>query len=436
MLSKGIDKSNFLNKSILIISIIIVFILNNFPSTFSMKTVAIFVLIVDLYPIFKYRKNIYLSFVFIVMFYFDYSFIISKYLIGTSTLQTAYSQITNIKSYILNISLVFYFHATTLLFLNYNKKIDNYEVFITNNNENNKFLLFIYTLIIAFIIIDYLFVHLFNFSRTYYEYLLVLFVISFYYARNNKAFRKILFILMIISTITSVIHGARVISLQPMIAYFFIFYADKINFKKLILIFIIVIIFFTFAGLYGDFKDYGYDLKQLNVEYLLETIEKRKISLDTSISSYWTGMTIVESSNKITYTERIGNFVKYLTEYTILGTKANYEQLFDISHRYYIHYNGGYITSYFYYWLDVFGIFILGIYVSYFMNIILKLNKDTSDLKKIISIYFIASIPRWYLYFPTPLFRGLLLLIIIFYVTSKLLAIKRKDKANNNMEGN
>ena len=95
-----------------------------------------------------------------------------------------------------------------------------------------------------------------------YEYLLIFFVFGFYYSKktNNKLFRNILFIIMLISTAINMYEGARIISLQPIIAYFFIWYENKIDSKKIFLVFVIGIIVFTAFGLYGDYLDYGLDI--------------------------------------------------------------------------------------------------------------------------------------------------------------------------------
>ena len=227
---------------------------------------------------------------------------------------------------------------------------------------------------------------------------------------------------MIISTVVNMYQGARVISLQPMIAYFFVFYDDLINYKKLIISFIIVILIFTFFGLYGDMLDSGISLKQLTFSYLIDNLLARKFTLDTSIAAYWSGLTFIECTNFIPLHDRITNFLQFLTSYLLFGAKSGYKDVYNISREYYLHYNGGFISSYFYYWLSWPGVILVSIYVGKILK--LFLYKDDNEFKKIFKIYVVATIPRWYLYYPTALFRGTFIFIILYILFSKMLNAK------------
>ena len=203
---------------------------------------------------------------------------------------------------------------------------------------------------------------------------------------------------------------------------------EKINWKNISIAFIFVVIVFTIFGLYGDYKDFGYDLSTLNSSVVIKTFSDRKFSLDTAISSYWTGLTYIEISNIIPFSQRILNFIEYITIYAIKGTSSSYVQLYDFSRRYYVHYYGGYISSYFYYWFGWSGIFIIGLYIGKLMNLAGRLNKDFSDFSKLLTVYFISTLPRWYLYYPVTLFRGMLIFIVFYFVFNYGLDIIYKKK--------
>ncbi len=425
-------KTNYL-KGVLIFTLIFFVLIINYLSIDCKNFIGILVLIVDIYSIIRYKKNNMLLFVFLALTYFDYSFLISKYLSTTSNLTSVYEQLKYSNSLMISVSLVFIFHLILLLFIDSKKCINSDNTYVFNEIVNNsKKYILVLTLITAAIIIvlfDYFFLHLLSFSRAMYEYLLIFFVFGFYYSKktNNKLFRNILFIIMLISTAINMYEGARIISLQPIIAYFFIWYENKIDSKKIFLVFVIGIIVFTAFGLYGDYLDYGLDISNLNSKVIIDTFLDRKFSLDTSISSYWTGLTYIELTNIIPFSDRISNFIQYITIYALKGTSSSYEQLYFLSRKYYVHYYGGYITSYFYYWFGWFGVFIIGLYIGKLMKLTSKLNPSSSDFQKLLVIYFVATLPRWYLYYPVTLFRGMLIFIIIYVIFNILLG----NKANN-----
>lgn len=422
---------NFIEKLLFIILILIVLSMN-FLKIGNPILIGILIIIFDFYRVVKYKDNYYLFFLFICIMYFDYSFLISKYFSTTPTLVDVYKQIAYSNTKMIGVSILLIFHLFTTLFIdeNYEESNNLNDIFFVDFSKKRLIQIIILTLLIFVVLLDYFVFHFLSATRTIYEYLLIPFVFGFYYTKqtNSIFYRNVLFMLMLFSTIVNMWQGARVISLQPMIAYLFIWHGKKINWKNISIAFIFVVIVFTIFGLYGDYKDFGYDLSTLNSSVVIKTFSDRKFSLDTAISSYWTGLTYIEISNIIPFSQRILNFIEYITIYAIKGTSSSYVQLYDFSRRYYVHYYGGYISSYFYYWFGWSGIFIIGLYIGKLMNLAGRLNKDFSDFSKLLTVYFISTLPRWYLYYPVTLFRGMLIFIVFYFVFNYGLDIIYKKK--------
>ena len=416
----------FIEKLILLfcVSLVLIFSINNL---YYSNLIAYMVLIINLYGLIKSRKNPLIFFLFLARFYFDYSIIISKYISTTPNFALFFQNYATDKSMFVGISSLFVFHATLLLFLKENvfkynallfEKTDKLKEINVKHSKANLFILLL-ILSIAFILVDYLFIHLLPIKRTIYEYLLIPFIVAIYFSKNKPYFRKIILFLIIISTAVNMINGGRIVSLQPILAYFFIIFYEKISTKKIVLFTIFGIIFFTIAGLYGDILVEKGNIKTLTPEKIIETFSERKFALDTSISSYWTGTTYIESMKYISNKERIINFVQFNTSYALLGKLSNYTELVDISSKYFLHYYGGFITSYYYFWLGYAGIILIAFYISFLLNYSYENNKKSSDFKKILYVYILSCLPRWYLYYPTSLVRGVILLYIV-YIISKI----------------
>lgn len=417
------NTKDFIEKLLLSILILIILLLNIFKVG-NPIIIGVLIVMIDIYRTIRYKENCYLFFLFLCIMYFDYSFLISKYFSSTPTLVDIYKQIVYSDTKLIGVSILLVFHLFTTLFISakYEKSEKQDEIF--NVSTTNRMIQTIMLTILIFVVLlDYFVFHFLSATRTIYEYLLIPFIFGFYYTKqtNSIFFRNILFLLMLFSTIINMWQGARVISLQPMIAYLFIWHGKNINWRNISVTFVFVVIVFTIFGLYGDYKDFGYDLSTLNSSVVVRTFSDRKFSLDTAISSYWTGLTYIEISNIIPFSRRILNFVQYITIYAIKGTSSSYVQLYDFSRRYYIHYYGGYITSYFYYWFGWSGIFIIGTYVGMLMNLIGKLKDDFGDFSKLLAVYFISTLPRWYLYYPVTLFRGMLIFVVFYFVFNCIL---------------
>ena len=414
-------KNSIIEKSIILISIFFVAFLWLFKLYYS-NTIAIMVLIINAYILIKARKNVFIFFLFLAISYFDYSVIISKYLFHLSNFDWIFQYIKYEDTLFVGISIVYLFRAIFLLLVNNDFFSEKRDIFEESSNEikiekkKMRLLILGLIIIIAFTIFDYLFFHIIFSTETIYEYLLIPIVITTYYSRNNKLFKRIILILILISAAVNIYRGERIASLSPLISYFFINYNKKINSKKMTLITLAGIVIYTFFGMYGDLLSHSMDTSTLRLHDLKERLSSSMFTLDTSYSSYWTGLTFIETRKIVGRTERVSNFIQYLTKYTLLGAKSKYVPLTTISRQFYPHWYGGYITCYFYYWLGLFGIILLTSYFTFLANKFAKLCVNSSDYLKMLFIYFISTVPRWYLYYPTSLIRGILLYSIVYFV--------------------
>ena len=92
----------------------------------------------------------------------------------------------------------------------------------------------------------------------------------------------------------------------------------------------------------------------------------------------------------------------------------------------------GVLPYYFYFYFGWIGVIIIAIYVSRFISMCDNLNNENNyGLKKCISVYFLISVPRWYLYSSSPLTRGVILLTIVFMINEMI----NKSSKNIEIEG-
>lgn len=429
-----IDSHIMIEKIILILSIFFVMLLWVLKLYKLANIVASMTLLIDIYGCIKVRKNKINFFMFLTMLYFDYSFIITKYYYNIKSFSALYAQIRFEDTKFIGITLVYLFHAILLLLLKPSFFENKDDMFIVNSNEKikGKKKIFIFALIvmIGFIITDYLIFHVFNIPRTIYEYMIIPFIIAIYYSKNNEPLSILILLLIMVSFLINSSQGGRIISLQPLIAFFFIKYYNKVNSKRIFLVFIVGIILFTLLGLYGD--NLMGDNQTLTINNTLNVLNERKFALDTSYSAYWTGLTFIETSHYIPFKNRIRNFIQYVTTYLLFGKASKYNELTSISIKYYGHWNGGYLPHYFYYWFGPLGIIVLALYIAFFFNKFASCNSNSSDYFKILYVYFVSAMPRWYLYSPAQIFRGVFLLTVVYFVVYIFINNDKSKKEINN----
>ena len=214
--------------NILICVIVLVFKLYN--NTF----LGILLLALNLYMLIKYRKNKLLFFAMIIIVYFNFSFVITKY-IGTpiELLQGVYNQISNSDTMTIGITaLIICFSILNIVIGNVNN-IDNKpslqpsKVTIANRNKIVLILQVLLTLILLYHIIAGI-----THNTTLLEYSIFLFIFAFYYSKGNKTNKIILEILLMFFAIYSLKNGDRISVLQFLLADFIINYLDKFTIKK------------------------------------------------------------------------------------------------------------------------------------------------------------------------------------------------------------
>ena len=130
-----------------------------------------------------------------------------------------------------------------------------------------------------------------------------------------------------------------------------------------------------------------------------------------------------------TFLPNIFHFFKY----TFLGGISEYEILNSLTGKYQVNYGGGLLTCYFYFWFGWLGVIFISIYIAFLYSTI-KNNCENkySEYKEVLSIFIISTIPRWYLYMPNLLFRGILLFTIFYFII--YLFFKKLDIFNDKLK--
>lgn len=388
---------------------------------------AILLLGLVIYSVIKSRKNVLLFFSFLVIGYFIFSVLISRFFFIGGPLQGEFFQLRYNNTNSIGINCILLFYSIILLLIRKFKKVEIDKNFFKYDKYNKKTLIVSLGIIflVTFIFLNNVFFKFFSNSEQIYEYCLILFIFGYYYTGNNKKLWWILSIILALFSGYTILQGVRVSILQMLIIFFLMNMIHKYNYKKIAIFTIIGIILFTIFGIYGDHLDWGTDF---SFNYIYEQILDRKFALDTSVSSYFTGLTFIEYTNIMTFGERFSNLLDYF-KYTFIGGGANYKNLQSITINSYIHYYGGYITSYFYYWLGTAGVILIATYIGKLFKMINNLTLKSKHFYKLSTVYIISTIPRWFLYFPTPLFRGFIIFLIIHIAINIFISGEKNEES-------
>lgn len=407
-----------LNFKIFFCSIIILFssiniLLEKFDKTTN-NIAALFVLLISIYLVYAYRNNIMLFIIYFALLFFNYSIIIPVYF------QTAdvflFRAIKNDMIYGIGIYILLFFMLLLLLFKKNNineSKLNTLDLFENNVHKNILIVILILGILGIIILALILNINVFGYNiGALYEYSILFFILGYFYSGKNSYWKIVLTFILLLYTLITFVDGDRVSVLQMIIASFLLLFHDKVNYKSLLPFILLGILLMTWLGLYSD----NIDIKTLTLPQTINFLKERSFSLDTAYAAYYASLTFVIVKGIVPFSTEITLFGKFLYSLILGGSMAGDFSLPEYTKQYVFHYGGGVLPMYFYFYLGWAGIIIPAALISAFSRRIQNLNKDSSNYSKLLSIYIVSTVPRWYLYSPTSLTRGVLLFTIVYYI--------------------
>lgn len=255
-----------------------------------------------------------------------------------------------------------------------------------------------------------------------YEYSTVFFIIGFYLAGNKRTLRLPLLALAGFYILMDFMGGQRSTGVQIAIIVVLCNYYKYITARRVLLLGVIGILGTTLVAIFRA----SFIAGNISISSAFEKLSELMFASDTSGFAYYTSLTFIGTMDHYTLIERIGQFVEFALSQIVVGTVG--EAVTERALRFYVHYYGGILPIYLYYYLGFFGTALICFVVATYYKIMMKIESNrfqTKPLMAAIVIYVSATTIRWYLYSPNQILRGVLLLSIVFIVFNKLSGIIR-----------
>ena len=174
----------------------------------------------------------------------------------------------------------------------------------------------------------------------------------------------------------------------------------------------------------------GFSLSLSGMADAISSIFKEGASLDTAYSAYYTSLSFIKTEELLGFGERFLMFLKFCLSMIVGGSKVPGSNLSEYTRQYFVHYYGGVLPFYGHFYLGFAGVIAFGVIVALYMNLILKNKKRKNGVGACVSAYVIATVPRWYLYSPSSLIRGVALLAAVYFFTYFADSILKRIKQN------
>lgn len=328
----------------------------------------------------------------------------------------------------LGLYILFVFNAILFIFFpNCIKQEKNEQVFRVRNNNSSNIMSLAIIALIGLITVWKIMLLLRTGEYTesaIYEYMTILFIVAYYHASDNRNVSFVISALIILNILFVFINGDRGAAINFALVLYASIFQNKIPKKVFFIGLIAGIVGLNAIGMWRGM--YAFDIS-IFVRSIGNMISKG-LTLDTAFAAEAAGLAILMFSGDVVFSERIHYFIKYI-EYIFIGSKVGTDaNLSKLSYYAYPHHNGGGVLPYYaHFYLGMIGVVLLALLLVKYLSIIAKTNRNTSGIKKCIAVYIFATVTNWYLYSPAPLFRGMLILFIV-YCFSRIFGSMRLKK--------
>lgn len=254
-------------------------------------------------------------------------------------------------------------------------------------------------------------------TSTIYEYMSILFILGYYHASNNKRLNRLITILLFINIIHILTSGDRMPAIQFMMIYYANFLYNRLKKRFLLLVLLVGIIALNAIGMWRGLTQFDMNIFIKSINYLFT----RGITLDTAFAAEAAGLGMVKFAGDCSWNTRIYLFGIYIA-YIFLGARpmGRNSNLSLLAEDAYPHFRGGgVLPNYGYFYLGILGVILLGILVVYYFHVIANINKESKGYYKCLSVQIFITTMSWYLYSPSPLIRGVLIMTILYYLSTK-----------------
>ena len=364
----------------------------------------------------KSRKNRLVLFVSLIFSYAVYSIVCANYIFNIDSYFTIYANnplaLQALAGLLLFLSIIILLTPTDLGEMKFG------DVFSRKDSCNQLFVLVLCIIL--------LFVCAFGFGRpdqlgeargepsALFEYSSILFIAAYYYAGQSKRLCALVTCVITIFIIQNIIFGGRIIALQLFAVFFYFRLSPRMRDISCVAV---LLIGFIILILVGNLRAEVVDTSLSDVVQSVAKVAEAGLTWDTAYSSWHTTLTFYLFKDAFS-PDTLYLFFQWLLSMLLGGSAVVDSNLAEMTHEYYLHYFGGVLPGFASFYLGVLGIVLIAIYVSLLIRrvsyIVKPCGNKLNDVSNLCALYFVITTPRWFLYSPSPLFRGLLLSLIVF----------------------
>lgn len=393
---------------ILLVALALVFVLRPYTEVLN-RVYAVAVLLASILLVVRSRKNNLALIVSLFLAYSNYSIVMGVYLFPELRPEALYPQITDVRVYGIGIAMMLLFTLAVALLMPTDKKPFVFSrVFVREENYS----------ILAFSAMTAMFVLIMlmgygrvdsgrGTSSALYEYDVIIMIIMFYFCGNRKIPKAICCGCAGLYVLTSLLNGTRIEALACMIVVYLCFIRREIPLWLIVVGMVGGIVLFNIIGMFrGDYASLS-----VGLQTSIQSLKQSKLVFDTCTHAYFPALCMIEQFMDYSMLTAADSFVRFLGTIFLGQTRVAGGDLIMYVREMYYHNYGGVVLGFLYVWFSYFGSIFFGWIVTKLIGLTYS-AKERSPLPMCAALYTAVMVPRWYLYGPWAITRGVLLCLV------------------------
>ena len=371
------------------------------------------------------RNNVYLLLLAIIIAYVNYSIIVYFYLASPPS---SSNYLTYVGSQYANVAigiLLLFLSITTFFFPRGGASISVRAIFTRRTNFN--------ALIVIAVCAGLTYILLFGYTpgealgergqtSTVYESATIFLLIGVYFSGDRRGAQLIMQAFAVALALEGLLFADRIAPMQFLLCTYVVYYIDRLpqNFTVCVLIGGILVL-----GFIGEDRvvDGSYSFS-----HFIDTWLDRKGAQSTFPAAYHASITFVAFKDITSISQQLSLFWDFIVS-QVIGTKQiETGSLAAVTREYYWHNYGGIYPFFFYYYLGIIGVALGSLLPGLYVRVVAKLEASTNPIIVVLSVFFLVTVFRWYVYSPTTLLRTAGQLAILFGAAYLLHSMYQKSK--------
>lgn len=246
-------------------------------------------------------------------------------------------------------------------------------------------------------------------SNQLFEYSYIIFILGFYFSGKRKSLQISMLSMAALFILQNVLTGNRAGVLGIILIIYALYFSQRWGVGKALPVILVGFFAFQTIGIFRE--EIASSLGEIP-QAIAQTVERRFV-WDTASYAYHQSLAFVRLAHDAGLNELSYLAQRWFLSIFLGGSAVPDSLLATYVQQLYPGMGGGFLPLYGYCYFGILGVLLTGIGVSLVLRAISGASPMNRDIGLMLRLCLFATVFRWYLYSPSPLTRGVLLMLVI-----------------------